>query len=279
MIDKKLIEEKMDALPKITLRRYEYMVVDIETIPQELDFALDVCTTSFDEDPDTLARYEFITNYFQERRWDSKAAKIKVPKKKATPEEIEEIKKLNEAAENDYTNLVKATKALEPSLCKICCIGLKTAKWTELITAYDKDKRITDEAAVLKRFWKIALAVITLQSNFRYVTFNGLDFDFPMLEIRSSINDTYFLNLPKRRYTTDKHYDVRMVLSNWNKFGIGNQDFWCNVYGVKGNPDVIKGDEIQKAYLEGDIEAIKAHCEDDLNRTEQLYIKSSGLCK
>ena len=66
--------------------------------------------------------------------------------------------------------------------------------------------------------------------------------------------------------------------SNWNVFGLGNVDFWCNVYGIPLEPEfsgkkIIEGKDLSYAYLQGDMEGIVEHCRDDLRKEEALYLK------
>ena len=72
---------------------------------------------------------------------------------------------------------------------------------------------------------------------------------------------------------------MRAVLTNWNPYALGDQEFWCNVFGVKLNKTVIDGSEITKAYREGRIVDIVDHCAEDLRRTEELYLKITDRVK
>jgi len=274
MLDLKTLNEneKVKRLFRQKRVKKEYCVVDIETIPQDLDFP-------FGNNENIMAeRYNHTVAYFQEKRWDKKLPKESKPKKKSTEEEIKELEAQHKQEAEDYLNYIQTQKSIEPSLAKICLIGIKTENWEEMIYSFDVKTGKTNEAEILNRFWYIANALTQLQPKFQFVTFNGLPFDFPMIEVRSSIIGVPFFDLPKIRYRTDKHFDIRMVLSNWNVFGLGNVDFWCNIYGIPLEPEfsgkkIIEGKDLSYAYLQGDMEGIVEHCRDDLRKEEALYLK------
>ena len=296
MIAKEKLEDsiKNQRCPTIQRPKQEHFTIDIETIPLELEFKYDTGIADFNDkkrldivpemsnylncfssETIDLEKYGRMLKYFEEKKWDKKRPEMKTPKKSASPEEITEIEKKFQEELNEYTGMVTAQKACSAAFCKIVCLGIQTEEWTELITAYDDKTKMTNESEILKRFAAIYNVVYCTTQNSRLtvVTFNGLDFDIPTIEIRSAIDGINCPVLPKRRYAPFEHFDIRMILGGWSTFAMGNLDFWCDAFNVPLNKDLPKGDSVADLYLKGDIETIKAHCEDDLRKTTALYKK------
>lgn len=216
----------------------EYLVVDCECIPN---------LNNVDK---------YFIDYYMEKRWDKKRSKKKTKNEEDLKEDEE---KVNEAMLQDG--------AIEPVLNKIVVIGLKTKYWTEFIS---KD----NEQDSIREFSKLITTINTI-SNIRYVTFNGLDFDFPMLFLKS-VRYGIKLNLPIKRYATDEHFDVRAVLTNWDSYALGDLDFWSKYFGLERKEGTIKGEEVYEYYKQGKIDKIIERCGECLRLTEGIYLKLTG---
>jgi 3'-5' exonuclease len=150
---------------------------------------------------------------------------------------------------------------------RIICIGLH---WMELDRSrvYCQD----EERELLANFWS-DIGQIRPQ---RFVTFNGKSFDFPYINVRSAIlgipapRDLF---LDTRRFSTDRHFDVREVLTNFNPYKKGTLEFFCEIFGVPSPKDGISGSKVGEFYKAGKLDEIARYCLADCKATGQLYLK------
>src|SRR6267142_353820 len=132
---------------------------------------------------------------------------------------------LDACAEEDRLKLLD-TLGLDPCTGRIICIGVH---WIEL----DRSRAYcqSDERELLANFWA-DMGQIRPQ---RFVTFNGKSFDFPYINIRSAIVGVpipHDLVLDTRRFSTERHFDVREVLTNYDRYRKGTLEFFCEIFGV-----------------------------------------------
>lgn len=128
-----------------------------------------------------------------------------------------------------------------------------------------------DETAIIKATWGIL-------GNYypNLVTFNGKSFDLPYLMKRSWFNDIK----PSRQYDTtpfrDKnHFDVRLLLSSRDKRAPGKLAQYAK---LKLGIDLeFQGGEVADLYEKKDFDSIKAHCEEDVKATWQLFKSIQGI--
>jgi len=156
---------------------------------------------------------------------------------------------------------------LDPCTGRIICIGLH---WMEL----DRSRVYcqTEERELLANFWS-DIGQIRPQ---RFVTFNGKSFDFPYINIRSAILGIPIpggLFLDTRRFSTDRHFDVREVLTNFNPYKKGTLEFFCEIFGVPSPKDGISGSKVGDFYKAGRLDDIARYCLADCKATGQLYLK------
>jgi len=123
--------------------------------------------------------------------------------------------------------------------------------------------------------------------NPKLVSFNGRNFDMPMLMIRAmkynlSCN-AYFekenkmLNKSKwdnyrYRFTDKFHVDLMDHISEFGAVRGLKLDLLCTMMGIPGKFDV-SGDQVFSLYYENEIEKIKEYCESDVLNTYWLYLK------
>ena len=160
---------------------------------------------------------------------------------------------LNVETEDDRKKVLDGL-GLDPCTGRIICIGVH---WLELdrSRAYCQD----DERELLANFWS-DMGQIRPQ---RFVTFNGKSFDFPYINIRSAINevpiprDTF---LDMRRFSIDRHFDVREVLTNYDRYRKGTLEFFCEIFGVPSPKNGINGSNVGEYYKAGKLDAIAQYC-------------------
>jgi predicted PolB exonuclease-like 3'-5' exonuclease len=110
----------------------------------------------------------------------------------------------------------------------------------------------------------------------RFVTFNGKSFDFPYINIRSAIMEVpiprdVFLDM--RRFSIERHFDVREVLTNYDRYRKGTLEFFCEIFGVASPKNGINGSNVGDYYKAGKLDTIAQYCLADCKATGELYMK------
>jgi predicted PolB exonuclease-like 3'-5' exonuclease len=123
--------------------------------------------------------------------------------------------------------------------------------------------------------------------NPKLVSFNGRNFDIPMLLVRAMKYNlscpAYFevenkaLNKSKwdnyrYRFSDRFHVDIMDHMSEFGAVRGLNLNLLCTMMGIPGKFDV-SGDEVHKLYYEGKIKEIKEYCESDVLNTYWLFLK------
>jgi 3'-5' exonuclease len=129
------------------------------------------------------------------------------------------------------------------------------------------------EKQILEKFWTF------FDSNSRFISFNGRQFDGPFLMIRSAIHGV----VPKRdlvgyRYGFHPNCDLREAL---NFFGTTNSkqfkfnlDLACKTFGVAtSKSEGIDGRSVETWYRAGRHREIAEYCLEDVRATTELYEK------
>jgi len=214
------------------------LVVDIETVGQELgSFSPRAQDILLDIDSEVVAR---------------RARELEV-----TPEKAHE----------DERQRILDCLGLDPCTGRIICIGVY---WIEL----DKSRAYchADERELLASFWN-DIGHIRPQ---RYVTFNGKSFDFPYINVRSAILGVPTprdVVLDTRRYSTEKHFDVREVITNYERYRKGTLEFFCEIFGVPSPKSGISGKNVGQYFKDGKLDEIAHYCLADCKATGELFLK------
>lgn len=127
------------------------------------------------------------------------------------------------------------------------------------------------ERQILEKFWEF------FDSDARFITFNGRQFDGPFLMIRSAIHGI----VPRRdlvgyRYGFHPNCDLREVL---NFFGTVNSrqfkfnlDLACKTFGVEtSKSEGVDGRSVETWYRAGRHREIADYCLEDVRATAELY--------
>jgi len=162
---------------------------------------------------------------------------------------------------------------LDPCTGRIICIGVH---WIEL----DRSRAYCqpDERELLANFWN-DIGQIRPQ---RFVTFNGKSFDFPYINIRSAIQGVPTprdVVLDTRRFSTDRHFDVREIMTNYERYRKGTLEFFCEIFGVPSPKADINGKNIGDYFKAGKLDEIAKYCLGDCRATSQLYQKLKNYCR
>lgn len=128
------------------------------------------------------------------------------------------------------------------------------------------------EPQILKRFWD---TMATFKG--QIVTFNGLEFDIPFIIKRSMKHGILPTNndlLDMKKFSRYPHFDVKMIMGNWDKFATGNLDLICDFLGVASPKEgEIKASGVEQAYKEGKIKEIAEYCIRDVEATYKVFEK------
>lgn len=129
------------------------------------------------------------------------------------------------------------------------------------------------EKEILEKFWEL------FDTDDRFITFNGRQFDGPFLMIRSAIHQV----IPKRdligkRYDFHPNCDLREALnfmgtlySRQMRF---NLDLACKSFGIESSKsDSIDGRAVETMYRAGKYREIADYCLEDVRATAELYEK------
>jgi len=129
------------------------------------------------------------------------------------------------------------------------------------------------EKQILEKFWEF------FDTDSRFISFNGRQFDGPFLMIRSAINGiTPRRDLVGYRYGFHPNCDLREAL---NFFGTVNSrqfkfnlDLACKVFGVPTSKgEGIDGRSVETWYRAGRHREIADYCLEDVRATAELYEK------
>jgi DNA polymerase elongation subunit (family B) len=157
-------------------------------------------------------------------------------------------------------------RKMHPMFSRVVMIGLKTPdNKTELI--YPKD-----EVELLTRFWRrlseIKPSVV--------VTFNGYNFDIPFLKIRSlikGVKPSMDINLNKWKMENSNHFDCMQLLSASQTFLNVALEVSCKLFEIAVPEGRVSGEAVPRLYETGEFDAIKEHCHQDVELTEQLFLR------
>lgn len=170
-----------------------------------------------------------------------------------------------------YRRLIMATN---PMFGEIVCIGIY--KTTTLNGSYQYDSRAFttktegNEKQILSRFWKILEPFKGV-----FVSFNGLDFDVPFILKRSMKHGILPTNnrfLDKRRFSINPHFDVKLVIGDWDKYAFGTLRLVCDHLGIASPKEgVVKAENVEEEFKKGNIDLIAEYCLKDVEATHSAY--------
>lgn len=125
------------------------------------------------------------------------------------------------------------------------------------------------------------------KQNPRLVSFNGRNFDIPVLLMRAMKynlscsayfeQDNQMLNKTKwenyrSRYSEQFHLDLMDVLGNFGAARGLKLDTLCQMIGIPGKFDV-SGDQVLELFYANDMQKIREYCESDVLNTYLLFLK------
>jgi len=157
-----------------------------------------------------------------------------------------------------------AEMGLNPATAMICVFGWHDGKETHSIVL--EEESLEAEKKLLKQVWS------KLKGFSHYVSFNGVNFDAPVLMMRSLISRIQpSVKISTKKYTITNHTDIRMILGNWDTYAKGTLDFYSKLLLGKTSKNEMSGDQVQEYWDIGLHADIAKYCEDDCQITFEIY--------
>lgn len=119
------------------------------------------------------------------------------------------------------------------------------------------------EKELLERFWKIILDYE------QFVTYNGDNFDFPYLMIRSGINRVK-MPFEIKRWGSEKFIDLQVKIRQNHGFKL---EMLCKAFGIDNPKDKgVHGGDVSKLYYDEEFNKIADYVARDAVATTELYL-------
>ena len=181
---------------------------------------------------------------------------------------IKSYLKYNDTPPEGMDEVRRLLMGTNPFFGEIVCIGLKQINTTG---QYDERALVGTEKDILCEFWRIL-------SKFQrglFISYNGISFDVPFILKRSMVHQltpTNKLFLDTRRFSKFPHFDVKLVLSDFDRYQGCTLRLACEHLGV---PSPKEGDiaakDVAQAYEDGRIKEIAEYCLRDVTATYEAY--------
>ncbi len=177
---------------------------------------------------------------------------------------------------------VKQQMALWAPTNKIVAIGMLSVESEKGAVYYQtEEKEVQDfeennvkyssgtEKEILAKFWQV------ISHCNRFVTFNGRNFDCPVVMLRSAIQKVKVTkNLVPYRYSTDIHIDLLEQLTFYGASRKFNLDIFCKSFGIKSpKAEGITGHDVKPMFEAKEYKKIAKYCAGDLFATRELYLR------
>jgi len=177
---------------------------------------------------------------------------------------------------------VKQQMALWAPTNKIVAIGMLSVESEKGAVYYQTENKVIKdfeennikyssgtEQEILEKFWQV------ISHCNRFVTFNGRNFDCPVVMMRSAIQKVKpTKNLVPYRYSTDIHVDLLEQLTFYGASRKFNLDIFCKSFGIKSpKADGITGHDVAPMFQAKEYEKIAKYCAGDLFATRELYLR------
>lgn len=151
--------------------------------------------------------------------------------------------------------------ALSPMTAAVCCISLKDYETGEERSFYGGNEQI-----LIGGFAHFADEHFPLN----LITFNGKQFDIPVLRTRMAKYGVGGYPLPNKKFDQLSHFDIRQFLANGDDYGKGTLSQWALFFGVALPDEIVVANEIQELYNTGQFEKIHYKCISDVRMTANI---------
>ena len=161
---------------------------------------------------------------------------------------------------------------LDPTTNLICSLATRDVD-TGDENAWLLNQYLSNEREIIENFWELA------HQYDRFVTFNGMSFDVPVIRWHSMIHQIRpSVDIKCSKYRVENHVDLRMILANGDQYSKGNQDYYCKLIlgSDQGKPAGIDGSMVQQFWDAGLYDEIKKYNLDDIRKLSLLYHRLLG---
>lgn len=162
--------------------------------------------------------------------------------------------------ELEARNRAAVTASLDVDLARIVALGIRRQDgFVDVLRCVDEDA----ERFALKTLWQ------HVTPSTKWVTFNGLNFDLPLVLRRSLYLGIDAPEIQLDRFRHPMVLDLLSILSMDGKLKMHGLSFYANRFGLPVEPD-ITGAEIAERFLAGEWDVIEKHCRCDVETTWRL---------
>lgn len=239
------------------MKKYSLIEVafDIETVPAELPPELESELIP-NPAPETIS---------PPSNWKD-PVKIQEYIDKKSVEQVEKIEKEKQEVRESFS--------LSPMTGRVACACLFPVYYESGIRVHDGGIRVVDldEKVLLLKFWSMLAMLREEAYNLKIVSYNGKEFDGHFLRVRSAINGVKMpFRIDQRRFTTDPHFDVREVLTNFGANKKGKLGQWAAAFGL--GKKLTEGSKVKELWDAGKYEELCDYCLQDCIITHQMFKK------
>ena len=177
----------------------------------------------------------------------------------------------------EFNEKLSKKMSLDPTLCQLATfVGI----------LYDSEEGILEECIVqigeggdddleaVAEGWEMIRE--TWNQRAPIVTFNGTDFDFPVMRMRAMLQDIPvapgMYSQLTNRYGSKFHYDLMKILVGFHPEKGKNLEFFLQRFGcgTKGDMD---GSKVWPAYQAGEFDLIRDYCRNDVLTLAKLFCR------
>jgi len=193
--------------------------------------------------------------------------KLSETQERVLDKKIKASLKTDDPSPEAYASQKDLIMGTNPYFGEIVCIGVKKVLRTG---EFDARTLIGPETDILNKWWEIVR-----KHNGRFVHFNGLKFDVPWIIKRSmkhNIRPTNKEFLELRRFIKYPHFDVQMIMADWDRYASATLDLTCDFLNIPSPKEgEVKADEVAQAFKDGRIKEIAEYCLRDVDATHKVY--------
>jgi DNA polymerase elongation subunit (family B) len=160
----------------------------------------------------------------------------------------------------------KKKPGLHAIISEIVCVGLVDNGQSSIM---DRQKFET-EKEILQSLAK----AIKTHKNSNIVTFNGKNFDFPVIQMRAALHNIK-MDIPDKRAL--RNIDLYEATGGKWQSDISSCSLSELAWLAFGEGKGSNGSDVAKWWEEGNLAAIKAHCDEDIKLTWRLYQAFQGV--
>ena len=234
------------------------MYIDIETIPDTAAVGMDPTT------PPGWVCPEFTTTPKPPAKNLRDPAKIEMAQQRNFAAWLE-AKAAHAATEGADAMETYKKRSLSPLTGRVACIGYAIDSAPAQVIQCDDDE--TDGLNVL-------MDVIRTRGVKTLIAHNGHGFDYPFLWKRLlRIDHPHAGKFWQAKPWDTKLQDTLTVWRGTDRRAKGSMDAICEFFGWSRDENPIRGADVYRRYIAGDMAAIVKHCREDVNDLRKLAIK------